>query len=101
MLKKSSYSKDNLLLGLINLTEQKIKDEHKAPTRVNIEKREIDRLTLDSFNGPFQLVHADVGNFEFLGKSAKTPKYALLAVDLHSSKVYVYLCDRENKYCKN
>ena len=43
-----------------------------------------------SFDGPFQLVHADIGNVEFLGKSATTPKYALLAVDLYSSKVYVY-----------
>ena len=28
----------------------------------HIEKREIDRSTLYSFDGPFQLIHADVGN---------------------------------------
>ena len=39
----------------------------------------------------FQLLHADVGNLEFLGKSATDPKYFLLFVDLFTSKVYVYL----------
>ena len=55
-----------------------------------IEKREIDRSTLYSFNGSFQLLHYDVANLEFLGESASVPNYALLIVDLYSSKVYVY-----------
>ena len=72
-----------MLLQLVNLAEQKISDESKVFTRVDFaEKSEIDRSTLYSFDGPFQLVHADVRNLEFLGK---------LAVDLYSSKVYVYL----------
>ena len=80
-----------MLLKLIGLVEQNIDDEEKIPTRVGyVEKREIDRSTLYSFDGPFQLIHADVGNLEFLGKGAKTPRYVLLAVDLYSSKVYVY-----------
>ena len=37
-----------------------------------------------SFDGPFQLTHADVANLEFLGKSATIPCSALLIVDLHS-----------------
>ena len=86
-LKKSSYAKDNLLLKLINLAEQKINDENQPKKR---EKREIDRSILHSFHGPFQLVHADVGNLEFLGKGAEVPRYALLVVDLYSSNVYVY-----------
>ena len=53
-------------------------------------KDDIDRSTLYSFDGPFQLLHADVGNLEFLGKSATDPKYCLLFVDLFTSKVYVY-----------
>ena len=61
------------------------------PTRLDyVKKREIDRSTLYSFNNPFQLVHADIGNLEFLAKSVTTPSYALLIVDLYSSKVYVY-----------
>ena len=52
--------------------------------------REIDRVTLYSFNGPFQLLHTDVENLEFLGKNSTVPKYVLLLVDLYSSKVYVY-----------
>ena len=55
-----------------------------------VEKREIDRSNLYSFNGPFQLLHADIGNLESVRKNATVPKYALLLVDLYSSKVYVY-----------
>ena len=53
-------------------------------------KDDIDRSTLYSFDGPFQLLHADVGNLEFLGKSATDPKYCLLFVNLITSKVYAY-----------
>ena len=80
-----------MLLKLLGLVEQSIDDEEKIPTRVDyVEKREIDRSTLYSFDGPFQLIHADLGNLEFLAESATTPRYVLLAVDLYSSKVYVY-----------
>ena len=56
----------------------------------NVEKREIDHLTLYSFNALFQLLHADIGNLEFLGKNATFPQYVLVIVDLLSSKVYTY-----------
>ena len=52
-----------------------------------VEKREIDRSTLHIFDGPLQLLHADIGNLEFLGKSADHPKFCLLFVDLYSSKI--------------
>ena len=66
-------------------------DNNKVPTRADyVEKREIDRSTLYSFHGPFQLLHADVGNLEFLGKNATFPQYVLVIVDLYSSKVYIY-----------
>ena len=59
----------------IRLTEQSIDGEEKIPARADyVEKREIDRSTLYSFDGPFQLIHADVGNLEFVGKSATTPR---------------------------
>ena len=57
---------------------------------ITLKKREIDRSTLYSFDGPFQLIHVHVGNLEFLWKSAISPRYVLLVVDLYSSKVYVY-----------
>ena len=47
-------------------------------------------MTLSSFDGPFQLVHADIGNLEFLGKSASFPKYVLVLVDLFSSNLYAH-----------
>ena len=43
-----------------------------------------------SFDGPFQLIHADVGNLEVLGKNSATPRHVLVVVDLYLSKVYVY-----------
>ena len=53
-------------------------------------KDDVDRSTLYGFDGPFELLHAEAGNLEFLGKSATDPKYCLLFVDLFTSKVYVY-----------
>ena len=44
-LKKSSYSKDNLLLRLINLAERKLNDDNKVPARVDyVKKRETDTV---------------------------------------------------------
>ena len=92
-LKKSRYLKDSQLLKLILLGDNKdFIDGNKTPTRADyVEKREIDRSTFYSFDRPFQLLHADVRNLEFLGKNATIPQYALVIVDLYTSKVYVYL----------
>ena len=60
-------------------------------------KDDIDRSTL---NGPFQLLHVDVENFKFLGKSATDPKYCLLFVDLFTWKVFVYPV-RSRKFIAN
>ena len=91
-LKKSRYDSDKLLYKIVNLVDSKsIFNEDKAPTRADyVEKREIDRSTLYSFDGPFQLLHADVGNLEFLGKNSTFPQYALVIVDLYLSKIYTY-----------
>ena len=48
------------------------------------------KVTFYSFNGRFQVLHADVANLEFLGKSAVGPKYCLLFVDLYTSRIYTY-----------
>ena len=65
-LKKSKYEKDALLLKLILLADNNLENEGKTPTRVDfVEKREIDRSTLYSFNRPFQLLHADVKIYYF------------------------------------
>ena len=72
------------------------------PIRLDyVEKREIDRSAPYSFDGPFQLFHADVVNLEFLGKSASVPNYDLLIVDLNSSKVYVYPMRSRKQIHKN
>ena len=66
-------------------------DDNKVQTRADfLKKREIDRSALYISDGTFQLIHADIGNFEFLGKGATIPKYVLLVVNLYSSKIYAY-----------
>ena len=91
-LEKSKDLKDSQLLKLILFADNKdFLDDHKTPTRADyVEKWEIDRSTLYSFDGPFELLHVDLGNLEFLGKSATIPQYALVIVDLYLLKVYVY-----------
>ena len=91
-LKKSKYDVDKLLHKLVNLVDSKsIFNEDKAPARADyVEKREIDRSTLYSFNGLFQLLHADVGDLEFLGKNATLPQDVLVIVGLFLSKIYTY-----------
>ena len=94
---KPKYEKDSLLLKLIWLTGSSFNDEEKILTRVDyIEKSEIDRATLYSFDGPFQLIHAAVGNLEFLGKNATVPKYVLLLVDLFPWRFMFNPCIAEN-----
>ena len=91
-LKKSKYETDKTFYWLVNLIDNKSTfNEDKAPTRADyVEKCEIDRSTLYSFDGPFQLLDDDVGNLEFLGKNASFPRYVLVIVDLFSSKVFTY-----------
>ena len=91
-LKKSKYETDKLCDKLVNLIDSKnFFNEDKVPTRVDyVEKLVIDCSTLYSFDGPFQLLHADVGNLEFLGKNVTFPQYVLVIVDLFSSKIYTY-----------
>ena len=66
--------------------------------RLNTFKKsdDIDHSTLYSIQAPFDLLHADVGDLRFLGKSGADPRYCLLLVDLFTSKVYVY--GMKNRY---
>ena len=95
--KKSTYQKDKEFVKDFNLLENKQdlfkqKDGYSSPIKTEfIEKRDdIDRSTLFSNEAPFHLLHADIGDLRFLGKSAADPKYCLLLVDLFTSKIYVY-----------
>ena len=73
-LKKSLYAEDKKLLNLIlaveNFNELNKKDSKTLPIRLDyVEKRNIDRSTLYSVHGPFQLFHVDIANLRLLGKS--------------------------------
>ena len=71
---------------------KKSSDGYSIPIKAEFisKSNDIDRSTLFSIKAPFDLMHADVGDLHFLGKSAVDPKYCLLLVDLFSSKIYVY-----------
>ena len=92
--KKSKYIEDKKKFKTVNLLSENDVvlelDSENVKRTDYIEKREIDHSTLYSFNAPFRLIHADVGNLEFLGKNASFPQYVLVLVDLFSSKIYTY-----------
>ena len=98
-LKKSKYKIDKESVNSFNLLVDKKTDFNKkddcrysVPIKAEYVQKgdDIDCSTLYSVQAPFDLLHADVGNLRFLGKSATNPKYCLLLVDLFTSKVYVY-----------
>ena len=95
--RKSSYEKDKVFYKLFNTIEDRNilyeNDENRVPfyTPFIEQKKDIDRSSsLYSVNGPLQFFHADIAFLKFLAKSAIDPKYALLCVDLFTSKIYVY-----------
>ena len=91
---KSSYQKDRVFNELYQKLEDKNFDKgnDKIPLRTPFfeKKGDIDRSTLYGIGRPFQKVHADIADLRFFAKSAVDPKYALLVVDLFTSKTYVY-----------
>lgn len=93
-LTKSMNETDKELVNLFNSNVDFLDDEKKTvPIKTTfVEKKgDLDRLTLYNFDGPFQLLYADIENLEFLGKSTADPKYCHLFIDLFTSKVYVYI----------
>ena len=89
-IKRSKYVKDIIFLRLYNAIENVNLDEKEeiptfAPFIEN--KKDINNSTLYSFNGPFQLLHADIVDIRFFfSKSAADPHYCLLFVDLFTQK---------------
>ena len=97
--RKSSYEKDKVFYKIFNLIEDKDiiydfnTDKPKLPfyTPFVEQKKDIDRSSsLYTINGPMQFFHADLTYLQFFAKSAVDPKYALVCVDLFSSKISVY-----------
>ena len=95
--RRSSYEKDKVFYKIFNTIEDRNiiyeDDEDRIPfyTPFVKQKKDIDRSSsLYTVNAPLQFFHADVADINFFAKSAVDPKYALVCVDLFSSKVYIY-----------
>ena len=106
-IKKSSYDKDQVFYKLFKKLESKEEDviekESKVPfyTPFVEQRKDIDRSSaLYTVNGPLQFFHADLAYLQFFAKSAVDPKYALVCVDLFTSKVYVYTMRTKNNLAK-
>ena len=94
--RKSSNEKDKVFYKLFNAIEniniiyEKEKERLPVYTPFTEQKKDKDRSTLYTINGPLQFFHADIAYINFLAKSAVDPKFALVCVDLFTSKVYIY-----------
>ena len=78
--------------------KQKFQPEPVIPSHIPFVEKisEIDRSTLYSFGGPFELLHADIADIRFFAKSAVDPLYCLLIVDLFTQKIYTYPVKKRN-----
>ena len=106
-IKKSSYDKDQVFYKLFkkleNEEEKDVIEESKVPfyTPFVEQRKDIDRSSaLYTVDGPLQFFHADLAYLQFFAKSAVDPKYALVCVDLFTSKVYVYTMRTKNNLAK-
>ena len=106
-IKKSSYDKDQVFYKLFKKLESEeedvIKKESKVPfyTPFVEQRKDIDRSSaLYTVSGLLQFFHADLAYLQFFAKSAVDPKYALVCVDLFTSKVYVYTLRTKNNLPK-
>ena len=105
-LKKSSYEKDQVFYKLFKKLEQNEEQEHEQGeipfyTPFVEQRKDIDRSSaLYTINGPLQFFHADLAFLQFFAKSAVDPKYALVCVDLFTSKVYIYTMRTKNNLFK-
>ena len=97
--KRSQYEKNSVFIYLYDkVKDVNIEEENTVPifTPFIENKRNVDKSTLYSFNGPFQLLHADIADIRFFSKSAADPKYCLLYVDLFTQKIYTYPMKKRN-----
>ena len=97
--KKSRYEKDSVFVNLYDkIKHVNIEEEDNIPIFMPFveSKKDIDKSTLYSINGPFQLLHADIADISFFSKSAVDPKYCLLFVDLFTQKIYTYPMKKRN-----
>ena len=103
--KTSFYDKDKVFANLYGQIEDKdfFKKENETLPLVTPfvdKKTNINHSTLYSFHKPFEMLHVDIADIQFLAKSTVDPKYCLLLVDLFTSKIYVYSMKNRSLFAK-
>ena len=92
--RKSNYISDKVLYRMYKNLENRIDFNNEnliLPVYTSfIEQENIDSSKFFSIKAPFELIHADIADINFLAKPSVTPVYCLLFVDLFTSKVYTY-----------
>ena len=93
--RRSYYPKDKVLVNLYNENKNEFSSSTSSSTiplttPFFAQKRNVDRSTLYSFKGPFEMLQADIADIRFLAKSAVDPHYCLLIVDLFTNMTYTY-----------
>ena len=107
--KISFYAEDEVLVKLHNEAEniEEIYDDKNKELNLPLtthfykKRKDIDRSTLYSFKGPFQLLQADIADLRFLPRSAADPKCCLLVVDLFTQKICTYHMKKRTLLKKN
>ena len=92
--RKSLYPKDKVFVNIyksFNEKETSLTERLPITTPFVPQRKDVDRSTLYSFQGPFEALQADIADIQFLAKSAVDPKYCLLFVDLFTSMIYLIL----------
>ena len=98
-IERSKFEKDIIFLKLYNnIKNVNLDEKEEIPTFVPFieNKKDIDNSTLYSFNGPFQLLHADIADIRFFSKSAVDPHCCLLFVDLFTQNIYTFPMKKRN-----
>ena len=89
--KMSFYTKDKVFENIEEVYAEKNNEPNLSLTTPFLQKRkDINRSTLYSFKGLFDLLHAGIADLKFLAKSTADRKYCFLVVDLFTSKICTY-----------
>ena len=94
-IKRSKYEKDIIFLKLYNQVENVNLEEKEdiVPVFTSFveNQRNIDRSTLYSFNGPFQLLHADIADIRFFFQNQLSTHIIVFCLLIYLPKKFTHI----------